>query len=95
MATVVSARVHVYTVMSTNTYTTAGEGVVVDSCGLVGWVSVKWDNGNENNYQWGDDNEYDLVIVGGANQAAGKQVRRGCAASCDMLHCIPVHVFTL
>ncbi|MEW6220808.1 MAG: hypothetical protein AB1634_14925 [Thermodesulfobacteriota bacterium] len=40
-----------------------GGGTVVESKDSDSWITVKWDNGNRNNYRWGADGKYDLEVL--------------------------------
>jgi hypothetical protein len=42
---------------------TGNMGTVKKSKDRDGWVTVKWDNGIENNYRWTGDGKYDLEII--------------------------------
>ena len=38
-------------------------GVVMEGIDSDGWVRVKWPNGRDQEYRWGNDNKYDLQLV--------------------------------
>ena len=46
-----------------------GLGTVVSPRTTAGWINVRWDNGESNDYRWGVEGEFDLALVHGATAA--------------------------